>query len=49
MAIRARDANAARRAMNDHLLRARAYRAEEREQRAWPSRERKGRKGRSAP
>jgi len=33
MAIRARDANAARRAMNDHLLRARAYRAEEREQR----------------
>jgi DNA-binding FadR family transcriptional regulator len=36
--IRARDADAARRAMNDHLLRARAYRAEER----------KGRKGRKA-
>src|SRR5262245_28032536 len=33
LAIRARDAEAARRAMNDHLLRARAYRAAEREQR----------------
>src|SRR5262249_35663779 len=32
VAIRARDAEAARRAMNDHLLRARAYRAAERDQ-----------------
>ena len=34
LAIRGRDAGAARRAMNDHLLRARAYPVQEREQRA---------------
>ena len=32
-AIRARDAEAARRAMNDHLLRASAYQAQERAKR----------------